>query len=188
MRTLKTTLFAIYPILIILLLLNLEKCHCDGSRNIREKHPAEERAEPVEPVAQADSTFVGRAVEVGSSGSLKVTLLWDFMGDIDLHIMQPNGQEIYYSNKRDSSTGGFLDVDNLVGGAGAAENIFWQTAPGGEYKVDIKYYSGGAQLGVCTVVVFQQNQAPRVYKVEMNRVGERKNVTKVFVNESYSVY
>lgn len=75
--------------------------------------------------AQVDTAqAVREARNTGQTGNLKVTLLWDFYGDIDLHVMQPNGIVINFSNPQDAATGGALDVDNRQGGKGAAENIF----------------------------------------------------------------
>lgn len=38
-----------------------------------------------------------RPEDVGGDGDIKITLLWDFPGDLDLHVMQPNGEEIWLS-------------------------------------------------------------------------------------------
>jgi uncharacterized protein YfaP (DUF2135 family) len=61
--------------------------------------------------------------------------------DLDLHVMTPNGVEIYYGNP--SADGGELDVDCLCSGCpnGPSENIYWITGIPGEYKVWVEYYS-----------------------------------------------
>lgn len=68
------------------------------------------------------------------SGSIQINLTWSSINtDIDLHVIDLSGTEIYYSNKS-SSTGGQLDRDD-VNGFGL-ENIYWLgTAPDGQYKV-----------------------------------------------------
>lgn len=183
MKALKIVLGIIYPILIILLLLlGLKKCD----------NPQQEPEEPVNPVNptppphQNDSNDVRRAENVGASGDLKITLLWDFGGDIDLHVVQPSGREIYFGNKRDSRSGATLDTDNQHGGHGAAENIYWQHPPKGRYEVALHYYDHGdgrpEQSGTCRVIVFQKGQEPKEYKVSMSQPDQMENVTTIVIN------
>ena len=122
MRALKTILFLLYPILIaIIILSNLKGCYTQNNDF-------------------TDTTDVVKNAErIGWNGGLKVTLLWNFMGDIDLHVKQPNGREIYYNDNRDANTGGYLDVDNMEGGNGSAENIYWENPPKGNYTVSLVY-------------------------------------------------
>jgi hypothetical protein len=74
------------------------------------------------------------------TGDVQATLLWSNGSDLDLHVTDPSGTDIYYSN-RTSSTGGQLDYDNIPGCNSApdthVENIFWPAggAPPGPYKV-----------------------------------------------------
>ncbi len=228
MKGLKTLLTAIYPAIILLLLLNM--LDCSGPEVLPEDPPAPEVAIPVdsvvapvdtivpvdtvallpepvpvpepepepepapapppppppapEPTPRADDELVRRADAVGGSGNLKVTLLWDFEGDIDLRVLQPNDVEIYYNKKNDSSTGAVLDTDNVNGGIGAAENIFWESPIVGKYRVSLLYFqssrvTGRADSGICTVVVQTPEGEPQQYKVEMNRVNETKRVVDI---------
>lgn len=87
-------------------------------------------------------------VEVLRTGDVKVTLIWWSTADLDLHVVDPNGCEIYWDNRRCPS-GGELDVDANCdcGSCGTVtttpvENIYWPPgqAPRGEYKVYVKYY------------------------------------------------
>lgn len=183
MKQLKVILGIIYPILIILLLLS----NCRGSKHNNNAQRSTE--EPVdtpsiigEPIDSA--SVVEQAQHTGQSGNLKITLLWNFHGDIDLHVTQPNGKTIYYKEVKDTSTGGFLDIDNRNGGNGSAENIFWENPPKGNYHVKLVYYkesqtTGIAESGTCSVVIFQQGKSPQTYQVEMNNVNETKNVVTV---------
>lgn len=164
----KFILGAIYPILAILLLSNLKYCNTEVI-----DHQPNLIAGDV--VRQAERT--------GNSGDLKITLQWDFQGDIDLHVKQPNGKVIYYKKPKDSSTRGFLDVDNQNGGNGAAENIYWENPPKGEYSVSLVYFNPSkstsiAESGTCSVVVFQQGNEPRIYKVYMKNVNDKKKCSK----------
>lgn len=69
--------------------------------------------------------------------------------DLDLHVLTPNGTEIYYSNP--TGQGGTLDVDCLCGDCpnGPNENIYWVegTAPRGTYKFWVEYYEGCSGSG-----------------------------------------
>jgi uncharacterized protein YfaP (DUF2135 family) len=79
------------------------------------------------------------------TGDVQVTLQWDNTADLDLHVVDPNGEEIYYSHNR-SASGGELDVDANAGCGGSlsspVENVFWPygEAPLGRYRVFVVYY------------------------------------------------
>ncbi|MGB0212070.1 YfaP family protein [Algiphilus sp.] len=83
------------------------------------------------------------------TGDLQFSLTWDTNADIDLRVVEPNGNEIFFGNPS-SSTGGMLDNDDINGiepdgdpGPEAVENIFWETdAPIGIYTVSVDYFSG----------------------------------------------
>jgi hypothetical protein len=47
-----------------------------------------------------------------ASGFFTSTLTWNGSGDIDLHVYEPNGGHVFYSNKQGAA--GYLDVDNIV--------------------------------------------------------------------------
>ena len=127
--------------------------------------PAEEPAEeePVEEEPIEEEELVEKAEEVGGSGKLKVTLMWNFVGDVDVHVKQPTGQKIYYDRKVDNVTTGALDRDNEVGGPGSAENIFWTNPPRGTYHVEIDYFKviQSGVGGTCYVVIKQEGKADR---------------------------
>lgn len=74
-------------------------------------------------------------------GDVQVTLTWDTAVDLDLWVTDTEGEVIYFGNAQ-SGTGGRLDRDDMDGFG--PENIFWEsgTAPAGEYKVEVDYYSG----------------------------------------------
>lgn len=175
MKTLKTVLFSTYALLAILLLINYNTNKTEASTRSSDTLTEE-------PVDTAD--VVRTAEKVGNNGALKVTLLWNFEGDIDLHVKQPNNKEIYYDHKNDASTGGALDVDNQNGGNGSAENIYWARPPKGEYTIQLVYYQQSKSTsvvgsGICKVVVFQEGKAPQTYTTEMSEVKEKKNIVKI---------
>ncbi len=87
------------------------------------------------------------------TGDVRVTLVWYNANDLDLHVIEPSGEEVFYGNPV-SATGGILDWDYNPGcsvtGPNPIENIFWPTglAPHGTYTVKVNYYEhcGGEQL------------------------------------------
>jgi uncharacterized protein YfaP (DUF2135 family) len=96
----------------------------------------------------------------GGGGAVKVTLSWESAVDIDLHVTDPNSEEIYYSHTT-SASGGTLDVDDRDGGTAlvpAVENIFWDTnAPSGTYTVTVVYYSGSVSSVAYSVAVYKDD-------------------------------
>lgn len=77
------------------------------------------------------------------TGDVQITLRWQGPADLDLHVIDPGGEEIYYLVP-ESSSGGRLDVDanGLCQEDPPVENVFWPTggAPGGDYQVRVDYY------------------------------------------------
>lgn len=57
--------------------------------------------------------------------------------DIDLHVVDPFGERIFFGHPR-SESAGFLDVDDVVGPG--PEHIHWDDAPAGTYKIYVHYY------------------------------------------------
>lgn len=180
MKGMKIFLGSIYVVLIILLLLSLMRCNRDSEPQVVDTGLVDE--EPIDttvtdsmPAPVEDQDAVEQAQEIGNSGALKITLLWNFKADIDLHVVEPNGFHIYYSKQKDPQTGGELDKDNIPGGPNSAENIFWTNPPSGRYHVSIKYFSARtnpARSGECTVVIFREGREPEVRKVMMSFEGQ----------------
>lgn len=77
--------------------------------------------------------------------------------DIDLHVVDPFGEEIAYYNMT-SSSGGYLDRDDVVGPG--PEHVRWTSAPAGEYKIYVHYYPNGAE-----------DRSVTSYKVSVNADG-----------------
>jgi Ca-activated chloride channel family protein len=88
--------------------------------------------------------FSSRLAQAGGhSGDIRVSLIWNNRNDLDIHVVTPRQEEIFYAHPRDA-TGGFLDVDMNVGGETTkpVENIFWARgrAPQGMYRVYIQNF------------------------------------------------
>ncbi len=84
-----------------------------------------------------------QSVEVGT-GEVQVSVSWDKPTDVDLWLIEPDGEKIYYANEN-SDNGGSLDLDSNAGcGLDNVnnENITYEgvTAPSGEYVVIVDYY------------------------------------------------
>ena len=64
-------------------------------------------------------------------------LTWDGPGDIDLHLVQPDGEECWFSN-RTTQAGAALDYDNTA--RDGPEHITMKNALPGRYEVKVVYY------------------------------------------------
>jgi uncharacterized protein YfaP (DUF2135 family) len=88
-----------------------------------------------------------RLNEVGAKGGdIQISLFWKNHNDLDLHCVDPLGEEIYYSNKKSTRTGGELDVDQNAHppyNDSPVENIYWPArgAPPGLYRVTVVHYA-----------------------------------------------
>ena len=87
---------------------------------------------------EEDLNVATSALEYGY-GDVQITLRWTNTADLDLHVLDPNGEEIYWDNDY-SSSGGRLDVDDINGYG--PENIYWpkNEAPNGNYEVHVHHY------------------------------------------------
>lgn len=96
----------------------------------------------------SSSTLPVTLTSVGT-GDVQVSLTWDVDSDVDLHVVDPAGEEIYYGHPT-SASGGELDLDSNAGCAldhKRAENITWPSgkAPKGEYWVGVDYWDACTQ-------------------------------------------
>jgi hypothetical protein len=85
-------------------------------------------------------------------GAINVRLEWQARADLDLWVIDPCGQKIYYGNRSDTCQGsvGKLDLDNRCSNlvVGKPENIFWKSnPPAGLYKIVVDYYGDCASAG-----------------------------------------
>ena len=80
----------------------------------------------------------------GKTGDIEIALAWNNENDLDLSVIDPNGELIYYGHKI-ARSGGELDVDaNFVKPytREPVENIYWPVgrAPRGHYMVRVTYW------------------------------------------------
>lgn len=77
-------------------------------------------------------------------GAFRASLAWYNTDDLDLAIIEPNGNRIYFGS-REGRTGGKLDID--ANGPGhrsttPVENIVWKhTPPDGTYQIEVNQFS-----------------------------------------------
>lgn len=79
-----------------------------------------------------------------AGGDIQVSVTWNTDADVDLHVVEPGGSEIYYGSPT-SGSGGQLDIDANAACAVSGltqENIGWApgTAPPGTYTVRVDYW------------------------------------------------
>lgn len=101
-----------------------------------------------------DQNCDGSDLVVGE-GAIRVTLIWDGDDDVDLHVIDPSGERIWY-NDPTSASGGTLDRDDNVDVCGTdtepggVENAFWPSsppAPTGTYTVELYSYEDCTPAG-----------------------------------------
>jgi hypothetical protein len=78
------------------------------------------------------------------SGDVRISLMWSNRNDIDLHVVDPNGEEIFYGH-RAARSGGLLDIDMNAAPpfrVPAVENVYWpeRAAPPGTYRIYVNHF------------------------------------------------
>mmetsp|Transcript_9154 Transcript_9154/g.26990 ORF Transcript_9154/g.26990 Transcript_9154/m.26990 type:complete len:838 (-) Transcript_9154:98-2611(-) len=105
--------------------------------------------------ALGTDAILPRTSLAGGHSGLLVWLSWDTdHTDVDLHIVEPSGTEIYYGNTR-STIGGLISRD-FTDGFGPEVYVLPNPVPG-EYVVKVKYFSSrqaSAATGTTSAVVW----------------------------------
>lgn len=102
-------------------------------------------------------------------GELRCSVGWFNFDDLDLHVIEPGGSEIYFGRKQSKVSGGFLDVDMNAGGRESresVENIAWGTTSRmkeGEYTVFVHNYSKRETVNVGFVAEIEYKGNIKVY-------------------------
>jgi len=112
---------------------------------------------------------------VGFTSDVQVSVSWDSPTDVDLHVVEPGGTEIYYGNST-SSSGGQLDVDSnpacSIDGR-QIENIRWSRAPAGTYTVRVDYWSGCSSTLTNYLVTVKNGGVTTTYSGNFTGSGDR---------------
>lgn len=109
------------------------------------------------------SNIVEFNATVKSPQDITVRLDWQKLSgktDIDLHVVDPYGEEIYYLNSF-SESGGWLDRDDIVGPG--PEHISWNVAPAGTYTVKVHYYDSDSRAVTTYQVSIKVNGVTKYY-------------------------
>ena len=90
------------------------------------------------------------------AGEVEVTLSWDTNADLDLHVADPNGDEVYYGSEQVAS-GGLLDLDSSCGPQAFIRNehVGWSqgTPPPGLYEVRVSHWGSPCDTDETNYVV-----------------------------------
>jgi hypothetical protein len=99
---------------------------------------------------------------------IRASLIWNNRNDLDLHVIPPSGEHIFYGHKQ-AQCGGWLDVDMNVRGETTkpVENVQWRrgTAPAGKYKVYVQNYG-----------FHEDKHTPTPFRVELEVNGEMQHL------------
>jgi len=122
---------------------------------------------------------------------LRVVLSWDTdMTDLDLHVISPEGQHVFFGDRL-ARNGGALDVD-VTGGYGP-EIYAIPSPPKGNWQVYVNYFGGmGAngeegsnEITVAQVAIITGEGTPdeklQVFRIPLRRPGELTLVKSFFV-------
>lgn len=117
--------------------------------------------------------------EGGQLGIIQISLAWNNYNDLDLHCIDPNGEEIYYGH-RTAISGGKLDVDMNAGGKQSnvpVENIVWvNNPPRGTYRVYVNFYAqhDDALKTDFEVLISAPNNTPLIFPGQISQVKEKR--------------
>lgn len=128
--------------------------------------PVQPPVQPPNPPPTSDPEFDSRIQrEGGQQSDQLVTLIWNNLNDLDLHVVCPNGVRVYFANI--SGCGSQLDIDmnastNQLSRA-PVENIVWPRGlPPGRYQVFVDHYANHG------------SQDPTPYRVRVRVFGEER--------------
>ena len=113
---------------------------------------------------------------------LRVIIRWDTDStDIDLHVLEPSGEEVFYQHQR-SQTGGLLSFDVTTGYG--PEEFMHKAAPKGVYKIMTNYFASHQQKltgpVTVTVTVFtnwaRDNESSQILSLRLERAKDKVSV------------
>lgn len=108
------------------------------SRSAELESQAAESSSVAERLARADAELAACRDAIKKTFAL-VIMSWSTRDDVDLHVVDPQGREFFFSNKRAPGTPAALEEDNIHGPG----NEVWlhPSAIPGRYRICYKLYS-----------------------------------------------
>ncbi len=143
--------------------------------------------EELERLVRMPVTVKGIDLEADSAFDLKIVLSWDTnYTDVDLHVLEPSGEEVYYDHLNGNS-GSMLSEDNTSGYGPEVYKI--ARALGGDYEIYATYYQADntstAQSTTATISVYQRDRKGTVvradYPIVLSTRGEKQNIVRVSI-------
>ncbi len=142
----------------------------EAFRRLQEKfhtfllYPQKTMAERKDNIDAEIKDRVTRAGGLYDGVDLRASLVWNNTNDLDLHVITPANEHIYYGAKQ-ASCGGWLDVDMNVRGETTkpVENVRWAkgSARRGRYQIFVRNYA-----------FHTEDRAPTSFKVELEVGGK----------------
>jgi len=154
--------------------------------NFLRKSLADENVKAFHSKDYAQMKFDGLSKEIDLAGSeLIVAISWNTdRTDIDLHVVEPSGEECYYSHNKTRS-GGYLTTD-VTQGYGP-EMYVNKNAPKGKYELLVKYYSSDRnKLGLKTKVLVRtirnwgtDKESEKIQTIALESKSDKQRIAKI---------
>jgi hypothetical protein len=133
----------------------------------------------VGPNAGSAANYTGLAVTYIPvlTGDVQVSIAWESPADVDLHLIEPSAEVIFYANDT-SATGGVLDLDSNAGCGSDGprnENITYPgiTPPSGTYAVQVQYWASCGAAATNYVVTFRvKGHEPQTFQSQFTGAGD----------------
>ena len=109
-------------------------------------------------------------VDLARTDALRVTLAWETdANDVDLHVVDPSGEEVYYSNKESDS--GLQLYEDITQGLGP-EVIRTSRTARGTYHIGVRYFAAGP-MGISRgVVIVMREDGLEIHPFRLAKGGE----------------
>lgn len=120
---------------------------------------------------------------------LRIVMTWDADStDIDMHVVEPSGEEVFYSHQR-SRTGALISHDVTTGYG--PEEFLHKVAPKGKYEVSTKYFASHQQslIGPATITVTyftnwgRENQESHSMSLRLDKQKDKVVIGTIDVNK-----
>lgn len=115
-----------------------------------------------------------------TDAAMRVSLAWHNGDDLDIHVVEPDGNELYFGNRsRRSANTGQLDVDMNAGGASNStnpvENITWLRPGNGVYRVKVHNYSRRSNSNTGFTLEVENSGTVNQYSCDQSPVNNATN-------------